>query len=122
MIATASMSMAASPDPRERRSQVRVPVRLDARVFPGLRACLVRDLSASGARIQFADPDVGPDEVVLVLWDSGQAFEAQAVWWLNDEIGVRFIRAIELTNAVPTPFQDAKLAWQDAKPDHGDRG
>ena len=109
------MSMLASPDPKERRSEVRVPVRLDARVFPGLRACLVRDLSANGARIQFEDPDVGPDEVVLVLWDSGQAFEAQAVWWLNDEIGVRFIRACELTNTVPTPFQDAKLAWQTSR-------
>jgi hypothetical protein len=75
----------------------------------------VRDLSANGARVQFSEPGPGPDEVVLVLWDSGQAFEAQAVWWLNDEIGVRFIRACELTNAVPTPFQDAKLAWQTSR-------
>jgi hypothetical protein len=110
-----SMSMTASPDVHERRAQVRVPVRLDARVFPGRRTCLVRDLSANGARVQFSEPGPGPDEVVLVLWDSGQAFEAQAVWWLNDEIGVRFIRACELTNPVPTPFQDAKLAWQTSR-------
>jgi hypothetical protein len=109
------MSMPASPQSQERRTQVRVPVRLDARVFPGLRACLVRDLSANGARVQFSEPGPGPDEVVLVLWDSGQAFEAHAVWWLNDEIGVRFIRACELTNSVPTPFQDAKLAWQTSR-------
>lgn len=109
------MSMTASPDPKERRTAVRVPVRLDARVFPGPRECLVRDLSAHGARIQFCEPGHGPDEVVLVLWDSGQAFEAHAVWWLNDEIGVRFIRACELTQAVPTPFVDAKLAWQGSR-------
>jgi hypothetical protein len=109
------MSMASNAEPRERRTQVRVPVRLDARVFPGVRACLVRDLSQNGARIQFSEPGHGPDEVVLVLWDSGQAFEAQAVWWLNNEIGVRFIRACELTNAVPTPFVDAKMAWQGAQ-------
>lgn len=115
MLAIALMSMLASPDPRERRTQVRVPVRLDARVFPGHRQCLVRDLSQSGARIQFVDAGAGPDEVVLVLWDSGQAFEAQAVWWLNDEIGVRFIRACELTNTVPTPFVDAKVAWEGAQ-------
>ncbi len=115
MVAVASMSMLASPDPKERRTEVRVPVRLDARVFPGHRTCLVRDLSQNGARIQFVDQGAGPDEVVLVLWDSGQAFEAQAVWWLNDEIGVRFIRACELTNAVPTPFGDAKLAWEGAQ-------
>ena len=50
--------------------------------------------------------------------DSGQAFEAQAVWWLNDEIGVRFIRACELDNSVPTSFQDAKQAWQSSRPPH----
>ena len=109
------MSMLASPDPKERRTQVRVPVRLDARVFPGHRICLVRDISENGARIQFVDSGAGPDEVVLVLWDSGQAFEAQAVWWLNDEIGVRFIRACELNHSVPAPFVDAKLAWQDGQ-------
>ncbi len=109
------MSMTASQDPRERRNAVRVPVRLDARIFPGPRECLVRDLSASGARVQFSEPGPGPDEVVLVLWDSGQAFEAQAVWWLNDEIGLRFIRACELTQPVPTPFADAKQAWQTSR-------
>ena len=109
------MSMTATEDPRERRTAVRVPVRLDARIFPGHRECLVRDLSAHGARVQFSEPGPGPDEVVLVLWDSGQAFEAQAVWWLNDEIGVRFIRACELTQPVPTPFVDAKVAWQSSR-------
>jgi hypothetical protein len=109
------MSMTASPQPHERRTAVRVPVRLDARVFPGHRNCLVKDLSANGARIQFIEPGAGPDEVVLVLWDSGQAFEAHAVWWLNDEIGVRFIRACELTEPAPAMFQEAKLAWQQAR-------
>ncbi len=109
------MTTTAAPDPKERRTAVRVPVRLDARIFPGHRECLVRDLSANGARVQFSEPGAGPDEVVLVLWDSGQAFEAQAVWWLNDEIGVRFIRACELTQPVPNPFVDAKVAWQSSR-------
>jgi hypothetical protein len=109
------MSMAAQSSTQERRVSIRVPVRLDARAFPGDRPCLVRDLSAQGARIQFDEPGGGPDSVVLVLWDSGQAFEAQAVWWLNDEIGVRFIRACELDNSVPTTFQDAKQAWQGSR-------
>lgn len=109
------MSMTASPLPQERREQVRVPVRLDARVFPGRLECLVRDLSAHGARIQFSEPGLAPDEVVLVLWDSGQAFEAQAVWWLNDEIGLRFLRACELTQAAPATFQEAKQAWQGSR-------
>ncbi len=109
------MSMTATPRPQDRRTAVRVPVRLDARVFPGDRNCLVRDLSANGARIQFVEPGAGPDEVVLVLWDSGQAFEAQAVWWLNDEIGVRFIRACELTQPAPMMFQEAKVAWEQSR-------
>ena len=109
------MSMTATPSPQDRRTDVRVPVRLDARLFPGHRSCLVRDLSANGARIQFVEPGAGPDEVVLVLWDSGQAFEAQAVWWLNDEIGVRFIRACELTEPAPAMFQEAKVAWEKSR-------
>jgi len=109
------MSMPSNAEPHERRTEVRVPVRLDARVFPGVRVCLVRDLSQNGARIQFSEPGHGPDEVVLVLWDSGQAFEAHAVWWLNNEIGVRFIRGCELTQPVPIPFVDAKAAWQGAQ-------
>ena len=109
------MSMSATPRPQDRRNAVRVPVRLDARLFPGHRSCLVRDLSANGARIQFVEPGAGPDEVVLVLWDSGQAFEAQAVWWLNDEIGVRFIRACELTEPAPAMFQEAKVAWEKSR-------
>ena len=115
MVALPLMSMLASLDPKERRTEVRVPVRLDARVFPGHRACLVRDLSQNGARIQFVDEGAGPDEVVLVLWDSGQAFEAHAVWWLNDEIGLRFIRACELTQAAPAMFQEAKVAWETSR-------
>ncbi len=104
--------MSVEPKPQDRRTSLRVPVRLDARVFPGDRNCLVRDLSARGARIQYVEPGPGPDEVVLVLWDSGQAFEAQAVWWLDDEIGVRFIRACELTEPAPAMFQEAKVAWE----------
>lgn len=110
------MSMSATSQGQERRTAVRVPVRLDARLFPGHRDCLVKDLSASGARIQFTEPGGAPDEVVLVLWDSGQAFEAQAVWWLNDEIGLRFIRACELTQPAPAMFQEAKVAWEKSRP------
>ena len=110
------MSMAAEPETDERRASLRVPVRLDARVFPGPRPALVRDISTRGARIQFPEPGGGPDEVVLVLWDSGQAFEAHAVWWQGDEIGVRFIRACELTEGAPQVFQDAKAAWQSSRP------
>ena len=110
-----AMSTSHELDMSERRTEVRVPVRLDARIFPGTRECLVRDLSANGARVQFAEPGPGPDEVVLVLWDSGQAFEALTVWWLNDEIGLRFLRACELTHPVPAPFLDAKMAWQSSR-------
>jgi hypothetical protein len=109
------MSMTASSQGADRRTAVRVPVRLEAKVFPGDRSCLVKDLSANGARIQFVEPGASPDEVVLVLWDSGQAFEAHAVWWLNDEIGLRFIRACELTQPAPAMFQEAKVAWEKSR-------
>jgi hypothetical protein len=105
----------ATPQPcqhDERRSASRLVVSLEARLFPGGQTCLVRDFSMKGARIELSGPDSAPDDLVLVIWASGQAFEAQAVWWRGSEIGVRFIRTCELSRPAPPIFREAQLAWR----------
>ncbi len=109
------MVMLDTADWTERRATARLPVRLDAKLFPGDRACEVKDFSLKGARVQLSDASQSPDEVVLVLWASGQAFEAQAVWWNGDEIGLRFIRSCDLAQPVPLTFRESKQAWQAAR-------
>jgi hypothetical protein len=99
------------PNYEERRTEPRLTVRLDARLFPGGRPCLIRDISQKGARIELAGPESAQDELILVVWLTGQAFEAQAVWWRGSEIGVRFIRTCELSRPAPPTFREAQLAW-----------
>lgn len=98
-------------DADDRRSATRLAVRLEARIFPGGRPCLIKDFSLNGARVQ-VDGDPCPDELILVIWASGQAFEGQAVWWRGDEIGVRFIRTCQLSQPAPAVFREAQLLWQ----------
>src|SRR4051812_41761235 len=105
------MAMLTPADWVERRSAVRIPVDLDARVFPGALQCRVLDLSDKGARVRFDDPTVHADDLILVLWEDGRAFEAHAVWWRGEEIGVRFIRACTLESPTPTVFAEACRAW-----------
>lgn len=95
----------------DRRFASRLAVQLEARIFPGGRPCTVKDISVKGARVALSD-NAAPDELVLVIWASGQAFESQAVWWRGDEIGVRFIRTCELSKPAPPVFREAQLAWQ----------
>ena len=95
----------------DRRSAVRLAVRLEARLFPGGRPCLIKDISLKGARIELTGQESAPDDLVLVIWGTGQAFEAQAVWWRGSEIGVRFIRTCELSRPAPLTFREAQLAW-----------
>lgn len=95
----------------DRRSEARVAVELDARIFPGARAGVIKDLSPRGARVRL-DGDPGPDDLILVVWASGQAYEGQAVWWRGDEIGVRFIRTCQLAQPVPLAFREAQQIWQ----------
>ena len=104
----------AMPEPSvydDRRAATRLVVRLEARLFPGGRPCLIKDFSLKGARVELVGHESAPDDLVLVVWGTGQAFEAQAVWWRGSEIGVRFIRTCELSRPAPLTFREAQLAW-----------
>ena len=95
----------------DRRREPRSLVDLPARVYPGAVACTVCDRSASGARLRFAHSVVLPQTIIVVLWQSGQAHEAQVVWREGAEAGLKFLRAADLKGMVPAAFAGVKAAW-----------
>ncbi len=105
--------MAMAPPDRfdDRRREPRIPVELDARVYPGALPCIVCDRSASGARLRFAHSVVLPQVIIVVFWRSGQAHESQVMWRHGSEAGLRFLRGADLKGMVPAAFAPAKAAW-----------
>jgi c-di-GMP-binding flagellar brake protein YcgR len=74
--------------------------------------CLVRDISASGARLAFADPVTLPDVFELHIPNKDQTFRARIVWRQSQEAGVTFDA---LTQTGVTTAQPQDLAARVAK-------
>lgn len=87
------------PDNDERRFEERSPCALPATiVLAGGReplACIVRDLSETGARIEIADPTRLPDEFELLLPavpGADQRFRVKVRWRDHNMVGAEFLR------------------------------
>lgn len=52
--------------------------------------CAIRDLSAGGARLSFADPHGLPGEFALQLPSRVTVFRAEVRWRKGQEVGVKF--------------------------------
>ena len=74
----------------ERRDSERTPTALRGKVFPGASDCVINDFSRRGARLGFPGGPPAGDEVVVVIWTSGFAFEAQIRWRAGAEAGDPF--------------------------------
>jgi hypothetical protein len=78
----------------ERRSSTRQKSFLQGRVYFNNRRqsadCLVRDVSAHGARLVFADTLTVPDVVELYLSNKDATVRAEVQWRRGKEIGVGF--------------------------------
>lgn len=51
--------------------------------------CVLRDISATGARVRLNGVYDGPDEVILKISD-GVTYPADVVWYRNNELGLHF--------------------------------
>ena len=69
--------------------------------------CLVREMSDSGARIQFSAPPPAIDLIELSIPIKGQKFSAKVIWRAADEIGIAFVGAFVASNAETS---DGKLS------------
>ena len=78
----------------ERRESRRRKTLLAGKVIFGANRlamdCAIRDLSAGGARLSFADPHGVPGEFELQLPSRGTVFRAEVRWRRGREIGVKF--------------------------------
>ena len=57
--------------------------------------CVIRDISTSGAKLQFPKPALIPDRFALIIPMAGQRVECQARWRKGNVIGVEFVGEME---------------------------
>ena len=83
----------------ERRTAQRQKTLLAGKVVYGANRfaadCAVRDLSAGGAKLSFADPAGIPDSFELHLPARGRAFRVEVRWRKGRQIGVKFRAALQ---------------------------
>src|SRR5436189_4982067 len=98
----------------ERRGEPRIKVSAPARLFHGTNLalwadCTIRDLSASGAKIELPQVHVCPPRFVLLNFEAAVAYEAVLKWRRGNMAGMSF----EAIHALET------LAEPRLKPGHG---
>ena len=102
----------------ERRKTSRQKSLLRGRVYFNNRSstaeCIVRDISAHGARLIFADEVTVPDVIELYIPQKRQTLRAQIVWRRADEFGVSFSN-FELS---ASPAEDGDLAERVQRLEH----
>jgi hypothetical protein len=58
---------------------------------PATTDCVVRNISASGAQIEFDKATIPPkDRMALTIARKGRSFLARIVWWRDNFVGVAF--------------------------------
>jgi hypothetical protein len=113
---------AALASSKDRRAAERIPVQLRGKVFPGAIDCLVTDFTKLGARLRFEGrPAPDGDEMTMVVWSSGVAFEAHVRWRREDEIGVAFAASRDLRRPAPAHLAEAQALWMKRRPRVGRR-
>ena len=102
----------------ERRAVPRHKSLLRGRVYFNNRNstadCLVRDISAQGARLIFSDEVTIPDIIDLYIPVKEQSFRAQVVWRNASETGIAFANHEQMA----TPADAGNLAERVQKLEH----
>ena len=118
----ADMSQSASVvSARDRRAAERIATSLRGKVFPGGIDCLVTDFTKMGARLRFDGAAPDGDQLIMVVWSSGVAFEARVRWRRSGEIGVQFASSRDLRRPAPPHLIEAQTLWLKRRPRVGRR-
>ena len=93
--------MSANMSGPERRQSPRQKAFLKGRINNGLGDvdCLIRDLSATGAKLMFSGGITMPPVIDLHIPMKKQSMRAQVQWRNGDEMGVSFIEAAQAAAA-----------------------
>ncbi len=104
----------------ERRALERIPTTLRAKVFPRPGAepldCTITDFNDRGARLNLGGFPAAGDDLIVVVWSTGLAFEALTMWRHGGDAGVRFISRCDFRCRVPSRFLSAKGIWLKTRP------
>jgi len=95
----AGRKMGERRESRRQKSFLRGFVYFDKR--RGVMSCLVRDISAEGARIILSETVTIPDVVNLHIPQREQTLRARVQWRRGDEIGLAFTAAVPVAIAAP---------------------
>ena len=114
----------AAPNWIERRAEPRESVSIRARVLHGQGLamwadCVIRDLSAAGAKIELSHFHKMPPRFVLLHFEAGIAFEVVLKWRRADLAGMAFEHRHALDGDVPPHLEAAKAQWLALKPSLG---
>jgi hypothetical protein len=99
----------------ERRALPRLPTTLRAKAFPGEHDCIIKDYNERGARLYFPGRPQLAEQLVVVVWSTGLAFEAFTRWKSATEIGVRFVRSCDFRGRAPSHLLDIKALWMKSR-------
>jgi hypothetical protein len=108
----------------ERRAEPRQSVSIRARVLQGQGLtmwadCVIKDLSASGAKIELSHFYKLPPRFVLLHLEAGVAYEVVLKWRRADLAGMAFEHRHSLEAEVPPHLEGAKAQWLALKPSLG---
>jgi len=73
--------------------------------------CVVRDITAEGARVQLPDGQAVPDKVYLVDLKTAIAYDAHVVWRRYPLVGLAFDHHYGLTDAATPHLRILKQLW-----------
>jgi hypothetical protein len=107
----------------EKRRQPRQRTYLGARVFQddGLSlACVIRNLSATGALVEVPPMTTVPDSWVLIDMKNATAYRVTVSWRQGARLGVQFERSYDLQDEVPAPLRHAQRLWASQRALRGD--
>lgn len=110
----------------ERRAEPRESVNIRARVLHGQGLamwadCVIKDLSASGAKIELSHFHKLPPRFVLLHFEAGMAFEVVLKWRRADLAGMAFEASHRLEADAPPHLKAAREQWLALKPSLGPR-
>ena len=83
----------------ERRQHTRYKANIPAKIDPGcgsvLQECVLTDVSKSGARITIEEPEILPDQFILVLAPSAHR-DCKIIWRSDSQVGVEFVELLDM--------------------------
>jgi hypothetical protein len=112
----AATNLAEALSAYDRRSEPRVRTNTPARLFYGAgRAfwvdCVIKDRSRSGAKVQAPALFDLPNQLVLLDFEAGCAYEAQLRWRKAELAGLWLHKAHEMATLKDPAFEEVRKAW-----------